>query len=148
ASPTSASCCCAKVRGTRRDFPRHRRPPIDKADRPRDRTVAIDRKPGDQTELGLPGLSREAGRPACLGTGAAPQALSPGASQGATMACGTKTRAAMVAGTDLRLAEAAVPDRPGHADISRSDLSQPIRSDARRTEERTDGTSADQTTYA
>src|SRR5262249_47150404 len=43
---------------------------------------------------------------------------------------------------DLRLAEAAVPDRPRHADISRSDLSQSLCSDARRAEEGADGTVA------
>jgi len=43
---------------------------------------------------------------------------------------------------DLRLAEAAVPDRPRHADISRSDLSQSLCSDARRAEEGSDGTVA------
>ena len=41
-----------------------------------------------------------------------------------------------------RLAEAAVPDRPRHADISRSDLSQSLCSDARRAEEGADGTVA------
>src|SRR5678815_5863637 len=58
------------------------------------------------------------------------------------MARGAEARAAMVAGADLRLAEAGVPDRPGYADISRSDLSQPLRSDPRRAEERADGTFA------
>ena len=37
------------------------------------------------------------------------------------MARGAEACAAMVARADLRLAEAAVPDRPRHADISRSD---------------------------
>jgi len=46
----------------------------------------------------------------------------------------------MVARADLRLAEAAVPDRPRHADILRSDLSQSLCSDARRAEEGADGT--------
>src|SRR5215469_11406481 len=54
---------------------------------------------------------------------------------GATMACGTEARTSVVAGADLRLAEAAVPDRPRHADISRSDLSQSLHSDTRRAEE-------------
>src|SRR5271155_5072582 len=60
------------------------------------------------------------------------------------MARGPEARAAMVAGADLRLAEAAVPDRPRHADISRSDLSQSLCSDPRRAEEGADGTVAHQ----
>ena len=36
------------------------------------------------------------------------------------MARGAEARAAMVAGADLRLAEAGVPNPPRHADISRS----------------------------
>ena len=64
-------------------------------------------------------------RTGALGNGqVASQALSSGAPQRATMACGAEARAAMVIGADLWLAEAAVPDRPGHADIPRSDLSQ------------------------
>ena len=51
------------------------------------------------------------------------------------MARGAEACAAMVARADLRLAEAAVPDRPRHADISPSDLSQSLCSDARRAEE-------------
>src|SRR5262249_51078003 len=58
------------------------------------------------------------------------------------MARGAEACAAMVATADLRLAEAAVPDRPRHADISRSDLSQSLCSDARRAEEGADGTVA------
>src|SRR5262249_11071817 len=58
------------------------------------------------------------------------------------MARGAEACAAMVARADLRLAEAAVPDRPRHADISRSDLSQALCSDARRAEEGADGTVA------
>ena len=42
------------------------------------------------------------------------------------MARGAEACAAMVARADLRLAEAAVPDRPRHADIPRSDLSQSL----------------------
>src|SRR2546423_8837100 len=61
---------------------------------------------------------------------------------GVTMARGAEACAAMVARADLRLAEAAVPDRPRHADISRSDLSQSLCSDARRAEEGADGTVA------
>ena len=41
---------------------------------------------------------------------------------------------AMVAAADLRLAEAGVPNPPRHADISRSDLSQPLHPDPRRAE--------------
>src|SRR5215475_4841264 len=58
------------------------------------------------------------------------------------MARGAEACAAMVARADLRLAEAAVPDRPRHADISRSDLSQSLCSDARRAEEGANGTVA------
>jgi hypothetical protein len=50
---------------------------------------------------------------------------SPGASCAATMACAPEACAAMVAGTDRRLAEAAVPDRAGHAAIAGKDLWQP-----------------------
>src|SRR5580698_7591637 len=55
------------------------------------------------------------------------------------MARGAEARAAMVAGADLRLAEAGVPNPPRHADISRSDLSQPLHPDPRRAEEGADG---------
>src|SRR6202020_2004194 len=58
------------------------------------------------------------------------------------MARGAEARAAMVAGTDLRLAEAEVLNRPRHADISRSDISQPLHPDPRRAEERADGAAA------
>src|ERR1700750_3048056 len=58
------------------------------------------------------------------------------------MARGAEARAAMVAGTDLWLAEAGVLNRPRHADISRSDLSQPLHPDPRRAEEGADGTAA------
>src|SRR4029078_8261442 len=56
------------------------------------------------------------------------------------MVRGAEACAAMVARADLRLAEAAVPDRPRHADIVRGDLSQYLWSDARRAEEGADGT--------
>ena len=55
------------------------------------------------------------------------------------MARGAEARAAMVAGAGLRLAEAGVPNPPRHADISRSDLSQPLHPDPRRAEEGNDG---------
>src|SRR6202011_984056 len=55
------------------------------------------------------------------------------------MVRGAEARAAMVAGADLRLAEAGVPNPPRHADISRSDLSQPLHPDPRRAEKGTDG---------
>src|SRR4029077_10603097 len=58
------------------------------------------------------------------------------------MARGAKARAAMVARADLRLAEAGVLNRPRHADISRSDLSQPLHSDPRHAEEGADGAAA------
>jgi len=54
------------------------------------------------------------------------------------MVRGAEARAAMVAGADLRLAEAGVPNPPRHADISRSDLSQPLHPDPRRAEKGTD----------
>ena len=73
------------------------------------------------------------------GSGRCAQALSFGAVQGATMARGAEAHAAMVAAADLRLAEAGVPNPPRHADISRSDLSQPLHPDPRRAEEGTDG---------
>src|SRR5215467_12617177 len=55
------------------------------------------------------------------------------------MARGAEARAAMVAAADLRLAEAGVPNPPRHADISRSDLSQPLHPNPRRAEEGADG---------
>src|ERR1700675_3233244 len=55
------------------------------------------------------------------------------------MARGAEARAAMVAAADLRLAEAGVPNPPRHADISRSDLSQPLHPDPWRVEEGADG---------
>src|SRR6516165_199569 len=55
------------------------------------------------------------------------------------MARGAEARAAMVAAADLRLAEAGVPNPPRHADISRSDLSQPLHPDPRCAEEGADG---------
>ena len=85
--------------------------PVDPADRPRPRTGAIDGKPGDQAQRRQPGLPCKPGRPACLGSGVAPQTLSPGASCAATMARSPEAGAAMVAGADRRLAEAAVPNR-------------------------------------
>src|SRR3974377_3717 len=45
----------------------------------------------------------------------------------------------MVAGADLRLAEAGVRNPARHADISRSDLSQPVHPNPRRAEEGADG---------
>lgn len=57
------------------------------------------------------------------GAGVAPEALSLGAPCRVTMACGAKARASVVAGAGLWLAEAAIPCRPRHADISRNDLS-------------------------
>jgi IS30 family transposase len=50
---------------------------------------------------------------------------------------------AVVAGADLRLAEAATPCRPRHADIARNDLSKSLCSDPRRAKEAADGASAD-----
>ena len=57
---------------------------------------------------------------------------------GATIARRAEARAAMVAAADLPLAEAGVPNPPRHADISRSDLSQPLHPDPRRAEEGAD----------
>src|SRR5262249_60229685 len=71
-----------------------------------------------------------------------PQALSFGTVQRATMARGAEARAAMVAGADLRLAEAGVPNPPRHADISRSDLSQPLHPNPGRAEEGADAAAA------
>lgn len=85
---------------------------------------------------------RERGRSARLGTGAAPEGLSPGSPWGATMACCAEARAPVVARADLRLAEAAIPCRPTHAVVSRDDLSKSLYSDPWRTEERADGTPA------
>ena len=58
------------------------------------------------------------------------------------MARRAEARAAMVAGADLRLAEAAIPSRPRHAGISRNDLSESLYSDPRRAEEGADGAPA------
>ena len=51
------------------------------------------------------------------------------------MARRAEARTAVVAGADLRLAEAATPCRPRHADIARNDLSKSLYSDPRRAEE-------------
>src|SRR5438067_10780912 len=59
------------------------------------------------------------------------------------MAGRAEARTAVVAGADLRLAEAAIRGRPRHADIARNDLSKSFSSDARRAEETADGASAD-----
>src|SRR6516164_7219731 len=75
--------------------------------------------------------------------GVVPEALSPGSPREATMARCAEARTAVVAGADLRLAEAATPCRPRHADIARNDLSQSFYSDPRRAEETADGASAD-----
>src|SRR6516164_5587954 len=75
--------------------------------------------------------------------GEAPEALSPGSPREATMARRAQARTAVVAGADLRLAEAAPPCRPRHADIARNDLSKSLYSDPRRAEETADGASAD-----
>ena len=55
--------------------------------------------------------------------GVAPEALSAGSPREATMARRAEARTAVVAGADLRLAEATIPCRPRHADIARNDLS-------------------------
>ena len=73
-----------------------------------------------------------------------PKFLSPGSPrEGATMAGRAEARTAVVAGADRRLAEAATPCRPRHADIARNDLSKSLYSDPRRAEEAADGASAD-----
>ena len=86
---------------------------------------------------------RGRGRSARLGAGVAPEALSPGRPRQATMARRAEARAAVVAGADRRLAEAATPCRPRHADFARNDLSKSLYSDPRRAEETADGASAD-----
>jgi hypothetical protein len=72
-----------------------------------------------------------------------PEALSPGAPCGVTMARRAEARAGVVAGADRRLAEAAIPCRPRHAAIARNDLSKSLYSDTRCAEEGADGTPAD-----
>ena len=59
------------------------------------------------------------------------------------MAGRAEARTAVVAGADRRLAEAATPCRPRHADIARNDLSKSLGRDPRRAEEAADGASAD-----
>jgi hypothetical protein len=71
-----------------------------------------------------------------------PEALSPGAPCGVTMARRAEARAGVVAGADRRLAEAAIPCRPRHAAIARNDLSKSLCADPRRAEEGADGTPA------
>src|SRR6516162_2086553 len=58
------------------------------------------------------------------------------------MARRAEARAPVVAGADLWLAEAAIPCRPGHASISRNDLSESLYPDTRRAEEGADGAAA------
>src|SRR5215475_2937714 len=58
------------------------------------------------------------------------------------MARRAEARAAVVAEADLRLAEAAIPCRSGHASIARDDLSQSLYSDTRCAEKGADGTPA------
>src|SRR5215470_9937443 len=58
------------------------------------------------------------------------------------MARRAEARAAVVAEADLRLAEAAIPCRSGHAGIARDDLSQSLYSDTRCAEKGADGTPA------
>jgi len=70
------------------------------------------------------------------------QAVSPGAPCRATMARRAEARAALVAEADLRLAEAAIPCRSGHAGIARDDLSQSLYSDTRCAEKAAEGTPA------
>src|SRR6266850_1480569 len=59
-----------------------------------------------------------------------------------TMAGRAEARTPVVPGAGLWLAEAAIPCRPRHADISRDDLSQSLYSDARRAEEAANGAPA------
>jgi hypothetical protein len=118
AAPPSFSS--PEARGTRGDFSWHCRGPVDPADCTWPWASTVDGEPGDQAQRRQPRLSCQPGGQECLATGTASQALSSGAAQGATMACGTEARAAMVTGADLRLAKAGVRDRPGHADIQRS----------------------------
>src|SRR3954468_7065749 len=108
----------------------------------------VNSEPGGQTQRRQQGLSGQPGRPAGLGAGLASQDLSPGTSGTVTMARSPETGAAMVAGADCRLAETAVPNRPGHAAISRNDLPKSLHSGARRPEERADGAFAHQTATA
>ena len=58
------------------------------------------------------------------------------------MARRAEARAPVVAGADLRLAEAAIRCRPRRADIARNDLSKSLYSDPRRAEEAADGAPA------
>jgi DNA-binding CsgD family transcriptional regulator len=80
---------------------------------------------------GLSAYRVQLGRSACLGTGFAPEALSPGAPCGATMAHRAEARAAVVAEADRRLAEVAIPCQQRHAGIARDDLSKSLHSDTR-----------------
>src|SRR5262249_18951587 len=88
-------------------------------------------------------VPRGRGRSVRLGESVAREALSPGSPREATMAHRAEARTAVVAGADLRLAEAATPCRPRHADIARNDLSKSFYPDPRRAEETADGASAD-----
>jgi hypothetical protein len=101
ASATPARFGSAKACGTRRDFPWHRGGPVDPTDCPWPRSGAVDCEPGDQAQLWQATLPCHPGEQESLATDAASQALSPGAPQGATLACGTEARAAMVTGADL-----------------------------------------------
>jgi hypothetical protein len=89
-------------------------------------TIALDCQSGDQAQWRLQRLPRGRGRSARLGASVAPEALSPGSPREATMAGRAEARTAVVAGADLRVAEAATPCRPRHADIARNDLSKSL----------------------
>ena len=78
----------------------------------------IDSMSRDLAQWWCANLSCDPGRQACLGASAAPEAVSPGMLWTATMAGGAKAGAAVVAGADSGLAEARVPGRSKHADIS------------------------------
>ena len=75
-------------------------------------------------------------------SGIAPEVLSLGAPCGVTIAGRAEARTPVVPGAGLWLAEAAIPCRPRHADISRDYLSQSLYSDARRAEEAANGAPA------
>jgi len=100
--------------------------PVGPSDRTRSQTIAIDDKPGDSTQRRFADLPCKPGREERLERALRPKPCRLALHGEFTMARGAEACAAMVARADLRLAEAAVPDRPRHADISRSDLSQSL----------------------
>jgi len=81
-------------------------------------TIANNRKPGDLTQQQLAGLPCKPVRQGAWERALRSKPCRLACQCRATMACGTEARASVVAGADLRLAEAAVGGKPSTTSTS------------------------------